>query len=199
MVGDARSGEPVAPEPDGRVDACGGVGDVGGSGETVGPGQCAEGPLALGQHVAGAGGAAFDADRQVGAQPQGLPGACGVGGVARAVDQRPRGGFAAVVERRFADQFDLDGSVEALHRPHEEMLGVVVGGRSGVRGDRVRPLSGPHRQGVVDDDPSTGGVPGGGQHMGAGHVGPRGGHIDAEGAEPERARAAVQEVPERTG
>ena len=37
--------------------------------------------------MTGAGGAAFDADRQVGAQPQGLPGTCGVGGVARAIEE----------------------------------------------------------------------------------------------------------------
>ena len=40
-------------------------------------------------------------------------------------------------------------------------------------------------------------VPGGGHDVRAGHVGARGGHVDAERAEPERAGAAVEQVPER--
>ena len=120
MVGDARPGEPVAPEQNGHLDACGGVGDVGGRDETVGPRQCAEGSLALGQHVAGAGGAAFDADRQVGAQPQGEPSAPEASAEWPASSTSVHAaGFTAVVEGRFADQFDLDGALETLDGAHE--------------------------------------------------------------------------------
>ena len=46
-------------------------------------------------------------------------------------------GRAAVVEDRLADELDLDAPVEALDGAHEQVVGVVVGGRAGVRRDLV--------------------------------------------------------------
>ena len=49
----------------------------------------------------------------------------------------------AVVEHRLADQLDLDLAVDALGRPDQHVVGVVVGRRPGVRRDRVRAPRGP--------------------------------------------------------
>ena len=84
-----------------------------------------------------------------------VPGAVGrVGAVALVVDQGPRGRDPAVVERRLADELDLDRALEALDGADEQVVGVVVGRRPGVRGHGVRALPGPHRQRVVHQRPS---------------------------------------------
>ena len=166
-------------------------------GQVLGPGERAE-RLARPcvQHVPGAHRAALDPDEHVGAEPEGLTGAGRVGGVTVPSTQRPGGRHPAVVERRLADQLDLDRALEALDRAHQHVVGVVVGRRPGVRRDRVRALPGPHRQGVVDQHPATRGVPRRRHHVGAGHVGAGGRHVDAVRAEPERAGATVEQVAE---
>ena len=55
-----------------------------------------------------------------------------------AVDERPLRRRAAVVEDRLADELDLDAAVDALDGADEHVVGVVVGGRAGVRRDRRR-------------------------------------------------------------
>ena len=64
--------------------------------------------------------AALDAEQQVGAEPNGLAGACRVGGVEVVADDRPRRRRAPIVERRLADQLDLDATLDALHRADEQ-------------------------------------------------------------------------------
>ena len=78
----------------------------------------------------------------------------GVGGVAVVADERPLRGRAAVVEVRLADQLHLDVAVEAQDRAHEHVVGVVVGRRPGVRGDRVLAAARTHRQRVAHEQPS---------------------------------------------
>ena len=60
-------------------------------GQAVGPGQRAVDLFARLEDVAGAHPAAFDAQRHVGLQPDGLTCARGVGRVTISVRQRPRG------------------------------------------------------------------------------------------------------------
>ena len=75
-------------------------------------------------------------------------------------------------------------------------VGVLVGRRPGVRGDRVRASSGLDHQRVVHQDPAARGVPGRRQHVRAGHVGARRRHVDAVRSEPERPGSAVEDVAE---
>ena len=68
-------------------------------------------------------------------------------------------GDAAVVEDGLADELDLDAAVDALDRPDEHVVGVVVGGRPRVRRDRVLVVPRPDRERVADDDPARRGLP----------------------------------------
>ena len=182
------------------VDVDGGLDGVARAGEALGPGQRAEGPLALVQHVPGARRAALDPDQHVGAEPERRAGRVGgVGAVALGVGEGPGGLDPAVVEGRLADQLDLDRALEALHGAHEQVVGVVVRRRPGVRGHRVRPAARSHHQRVVHHDPPARRVPGGHQDVGARDVGPRRRHVDAVRPEPERARAPVEDVAEDAG
>ena len=70
---------------------------------------------------------------EIGLDAERLPGSGRVGGVAAVVDQRPFGGRSAVVEGGLADELDLDLALDALDRPHEHVVAVVVGRRPGVR------------------------------------------------------------------
>ena len=71
-----------------------------------------------------------------------------------AVDQGPLRRRPAVVERRLADEFDLDGALQAADRAHQHVVSVVVGGRPGVRRDLVLGLLWTHGQRVADHDPA---------------------------------------------
>jgi hypothetical protein len=71
------------------------------------------------------------------------PPACRVGEVAASLDERPRRLLAALVEHRLAHELDLHGALDALHGPHEHVLGVVVGGWPRVRCDHVLAVARP--------------------------------------------------------
>ena len=139
---------------------------------------------------------ALDAEVEVAVQPDREARAGGVGGVAVVACHRPLGGDTAVVEQRLADQLHLDPTVDALDRPHQHVLGVVVGGRARVRRDQVLVAARPHRQGVAHDHPAVRRLPGGDEHVRARLVGAGGGVLDAERAEPEGAGAAVDQAAE---
>ena len=80
---------------------------------------------------------ALHTESEVGLQSEGLSPDGRVGGVPTAVDQRPVRRRPAVVEGRLADEIHLDRPLQAADGPHEEVLGVVVGRRPGVRRHRV--------------------------------------------------------------
>ena len=136
---------------------------------------------------------ALDAERHVGLQPDGLASAGGVGGVAAAVHEGPLGGDAAVVEHRLAHDLDLDLTVDALGRPNQHVVGVVVGGRPRVRRDLVLTLVRPHGQRVADDDPTALRVPRRGEDVGAGLVGTRRRDVDAVRSQAEVPGLAVEQ------
>ena len=143
VVGNPGSVQPCPPEADGGVDARLRVVEVFRRRVAVGPRQRAEDPLAGAEGMAGAGPAALDIQGQVGAQPENQIRPAGVRGVAAGVHQRPAGFRLSVIEDRLTDQLHLHLAFETLRRAHEEVLGVVVGRRPGVRRDRcpVRDLA----------------------------------------------------------
>ena len=89
-------------------------------------------------------------------------------------------------------------TAEALAARGIPLLGVVVGWRAGVRGDRVGCAARAHGQRVVHQNPARGGVPGSGEHVGARDIGAGRRHVDAERTQPERAGTTVEQVAERT-
>jgi hypothetical protein len=115
--------------------------------------------------VAGSDPAALDPQRHVGAQPDRDVARGRVGGVPPIVGHRPRNLVASVVGDRLADQLHLDPAVEALDRPHQHVLGVVVGRRTRVRGDGILALPWTHRERVADHDPAVRRPPGGDQDV----------------------------------
>ena len=149
------------------------------------------------QLVPGAHPVALDAQGEVGVQADLLVLVAGVRGVLPV--QRPLGGHAPVVEHGLADQLHLHMAVDALDGAHEHVLGVVVGRRPGVRGDLVGMVARPHGQRVANDRPAARHLPGRDHHVGAGLVGAGGRMVDAERAEPEHARLAVEQAAEDTG
>ncbi len=111
----------------------------------------------------------------------------------------PLGGDAAVVEDRFAGELDLDLALQAEGDAHEQVLGVFVGGRSGVGRDGVHAAAGPERERVAHGDPAGGGRPGREQRVGARLVHARGRHVDAERPEPKRPGLAIEQRAEHRG
>ena len=114
-------------------------------------------------------------------------------------DQRPLGRHAAVVEDGLADELDLDVAVDALDRPHEHVVGVVVGGRTRVRRDLVLVVARPHRERVAHDDPAGRRLPGRFEHVRSRLVDARGRVRDPERPEPEDARLRSSRLPNMLG
>ena len=195
MVRDRRAGEPVAPEARGRVELIGGLIGGGGHERFVAPCQCAIDGLAGAQDVAGSSPASLDADEHVGLEPECLVAA----GRVRSMPiraQRPPAGNAPIVERGLADEIDLHTAVDAFGGPHERVIGVLVGWRSRVRCNRVLATARSHRERVADDHPARRGLPGSDKRVGPGLIDPVTGNVDPEWAEPEAARAAVEQGTE---
>jgi hypothetical protein len=195
VVGDRRAGEPVAPEARGRVELSGGLVGGGRDERFVAPGQRAVHRLAGAQDVAGPSPASLDAHEHVGLEPECLVAA----GRIRSMPiwaQRPPAGNAPIVERGLAHEIDLHTAVDAFGGPHERVIGVLVGWRSRVRGNRVLATARSHRERVADDHPARRGLPGSDKRVGPGLVDPVTGNVDPERREPEAARAAVEQGTE---
>ena len=196
VVGKPGAGEPRAPEAGRLRQPRVGVVEVGRRGEALGPRQRAVELVALGEQVARAHRVALDAERHVRAQPDRLLGPAGVGDVAVVAHERPLARDAAVVEDGLAHELDLDVAVDAAHRADEQVLGVVVGRRPGVRRDGVLGAARAHGQRVAHDDPAARGVPRRLEDVGARLVAPAGRDVDPERGEAEVARLAVEQRPE---
>ena len=196
VVGDPRPPEPGPPEACRRGDPRLGLVDARRGGELLGPGERAERALSCFERVPPAHAVALDAEREVGAETDRLAGAGRVGGVPVVADKRPRRRLAAVVERRLADELELDLAVDALDRPHQHVVAVVVGRRPRVRRDRVLVLARPHRQRVAHHDPAGRRLPVRHEHVGSRLVAARGGVVDAERPEPEEPGLAVEQAAE---
>ena len=198
VVGEVAAGEPVLPvvrrphePPVGLV--------VGLRRRVLAPGERDVQRLALLHQVPRGGARALDAEVEVGRELQ-LDVA--VGGAARRLVVAvarvlPAAALEPVVERRLAAHRDLHLADGAADGPQQHVVGVVVGGRAAVR-VRAVPLvvPGADQQHVAHDDPAARRVPARLQHERPGQVAAVGGHLDARRAEPERARAAVQDRAE---
>ena len=195
VVGDASPRQPVTPEASRRAKQRVGLLDRCRRRRLVVPRERAEQRFALPEHVAGADVVGLDPEQQVRLEAHRLIAAGRVGAMA-VRGQRPVREHAAVVESGLAHEFDLDGALDALDRPHEHVIGVLVGRRPRVRGDRVLAAAWPHRQRVVNLGPPRERFPRGHERVRSRLVVPAAGHVDPERAQAERARAAVQQRPE---
>ena len=98
-----------------------------------------------------------------------------------------------VVEGRLADRFDLDPSVDALHRANEQMLRIVRPELARVHGPSSSSPAGGERQRVADDEPARVGHPARLEHVRAGDVAARHRGSKAPRPDPEGARPAVEQ------
>ena len=112
----------------------------------------------------------------------------------------PRGGDAVVVESRLAVHHQLDRAAHASHRAQQDVLGVPIHRRAAMRPrPRVDVVPRSHHQRIAHDHPAGVGLPGGLQDQAAGQVATRSRHRNAIRAQPEVARAAVQDRAEDAG
>jgi hypothetical protein len=118
VVGDARAVEPVTPEAVRRSDPRFCLVRVFRGGELLGPGECAVRAFSDSEHVPAADAVSLDAEGEIGAKTDRLPGAGRVGRMPVLADQGPLCRGAAVVERRLADELDLDLPVDAFDGAH---------------------------------------------------------------------------------
>ncbi len=196
VVRDPRGGEPPPPEARRRVDpGLRLVVALRGS-KLLGPRERAVRLLAGLEHVPPSHGFALDVDREIRDEPERHTRSGCVGDVLRSVDLRPGGRCTAVVEDRLADEVHLDASIEALDRPHEHVVGVVVGRGPRVRRDGVLVISRTERQRVAYDDPTRRCPPRRLDDVRAGHVRPCRRVGDPERGEAEEAGLAVEEAAE---
>ena len=194
VIGEAPAVKPVLPMMGGPHEPAVGLLEVL-RGRVLAPGQRAVDLLALLHPVASRRPRPLEPEAQVGRQPELDVRALGRGHalVVAAVAVLPVGRLAPVVEHRLAVEHHLDLAVDAADRPQQDVIGVVVGGGAPVR---VRalvlvvpvPISSTSRTMI---QPATG-APARLEHHRARQVPARGRDGDAGGAEPERARVAVE-------
>ncbi len=196
MVGDARAPEPATPET--RRGGHHGIGVVAvlRRRKALGPGERAEGALARPQDVPGPRAVALDSQLEARAESDRPPVTTRVCDVVVAVDERPLGGNAPVVEDGLADQLELDLALEALDGPHEHVLGVVVRWRPRMRRDLVDVVGRAHRQRIAHHDPPGGCLPRGHQDVRSRLVDALRRMVDPVRTEPERTALAVEKAPE---
>ncbi len=138
---------------------------------------------------------ALGADRHVSLQPDRHVRAARVGGVA-VVAYRPLRRDAPVVEGRLAGQLHLDLPLQAHRNAHEQVFGVFVGRRPGVRRDPVHAAAGAEDQRVAHDRPPARGLPRGQQDVRPGLVDACRRDVDPERPEAEVAGLAVEQRAE---
>ena len=154
VVGNAGSSEPGTPVANRGCNSRLGLVGALRCGESFGPGERTIRPVARPQDVARPNAVTLDPQREIRAEADRLLRAGRVDCMAVAVDRSPFRRHAAVVEARLADELDLDPAFEAEDRSHQQMVGVGVGGRPGVRCDLVLVIPGADRQRVADKNPA---------------------------------------------
>ena len=105
-----------------------------------------------------------------------------------------------VVEHGLAVERQLHLAIDAADRPQQDMVRVVVGGRTAVRmGALVLEVPRPDQQHVTDDDPAVGRTPARLEDIRPGQVTARGRDCHVRGTEAEAARVAIQDRAEHAG
>ncbi len=210
VIRHARTAQPAAPEAGGAGQPCIGVVDVFGRRELLGPRERAVDLLSLPEHVTGSYPVALHADCHVRLQPDRLPcvaclalfsgGALGARvGPVTAVGNHPVGGYPPVIEDRFARQLHLDLPLQAHREAHEQVVGVLVSGGTGVRRDEILAATRPQDQRLAHDRPAGRGLPGREQDVGSGLIAASRRHVDPERAEAKAAGLAVEQRAEHAG
>ena len=113
-----------------------------------------------------------------------------------AVGNGPLGGKPPVVEHRLACELHLDFPLQAHRHTHEQVVGVFVGRRPGMRRDEVLTTAGSQGEGVAHYRPAGRRLPRGEQDVRSRLVDSRRRHVDAEGPEPEGTGLAVEQRAE---
>ena len=167
--------------------------------ELLGPGERAVGLIALLQLVTCPHAVALDPQCEVGLKPDRELSGARVGGVAVVADQRPLRWCPSVVEVGLADQLHLEVPIQAEHRAHQHVVGVVVHGRPCVRRDQVLAVLRAHGQRIADQGPAGGRLPGGGQDVGPRLVETGRRDVDPERSKPERTGLAIEQGAEHAG
>ena len=140
-----------------------------------------------------AGPVSLDTEREIGLQPDRLARTTRVRCMPTTIDQCPLGRRPAVVEDRLTHQLDLDCAVNAADGTHQQVITIVVGRRTRVRGDLVLAFARTHRQGVADFEPACRRLPGRREDVRPGLVHARGRVVDPERPEPEVAGLTVEQ------
>ena len=199
MVGEGPVGQPLPPVGHRCVELALRLFEV--RGLTASPGQGGKGGLAPVQ--GGAAVAAGGRRAQAEGGRQGEVRIAGRGahghGVVAVARVGPGPGLRAVLENGDGVGHHLDPALEAGGQAQQRARGGVVAGSPAVVGATGLVTRRLDDQEVVDEEPAGGGVPGGLEHHGPGHVAPVVGHHGAGGTEPEIAGGAIEEGPEDTG
>ena len=193
MIGDARSPEPGARQKrDGRCDPCVGVIDALRVRQDPRPRTARSKPCHRARaRVAHAPARPRSRARGRSGSRIGLSAAAVASAVSPAFsDERPGRRLSPVVEDRLAHELDLDGPLQALDRPHEQVFRVVVSRWPGVRGDLVLMVARPHRQGVAHHESARRCLPRCHEHVRPGLVPPGCWVTDPERAESELSTAS---------
>ena len=137
----------------------------------------------------------LDAEQHVGVQAECLI-STGRAGSMTIGAHRPLAGDAAILERRLANQVDLDHAADTSGGPHEHVVGILVGRWPGVRGDGVGAAARADRQRVAHDHPARGRPPRRDECVRPRLIDPVTGHVDPVWGKPEPARAPVEQRAE---
>ena len=204
VVGEVTDVDPLPPALGGLPHLVGGL-FVGLRRGMLGPAQRDEHVVALGHPGARASFPPLQPDPQIGRQPQRRVGVGVFAGARDGLAVRvggvfPDGADAVVVESRLAAHHQLNRAAHAAHRTQHDVFGVPVHRSAAMCSGSaldVVPLS--HHQRVAHDHPPGVGLPGGFHDQAARQVTARRRHRDAVWADPEMARAAVQDRAEHAG
>ena len=198
VVRERAVGQPAPPEVGGAVDRLVRL-LVGGRRRRPRPGERHEGLLAGAHGHAGPGAAALEAEAQVAREADGRVGPVGDAddGPVVVPGVGPGERVAAVAEHRLAVHGDDGRPADAVQRPHQHRLRLVVRRHPAEHRRALRRVApAPDEQGVAHDQPAAVGPPRRLHHHGAGQVAATGRDHLVGGPDPEPARAAVEDGAE---
>ncbi len=203
--------QPSAPEAGRSLDVFLGVSGTLGPFQALRPGERAVALLALLEGVARMHRVALDADPGVAVQTEGrlavarverMPStlAAVLAAPVRAdVGDGPLSRVSAVLEHRLADHLDLNLTLDALHRPDQDVISIEIGRRARVARGLLGVVPVADRQRVRHEQPPLGGHPGRLEHVRAGQISPARRHVEAVGPNAEPPGPPVEHRGEDAG
>ncbi len=194
VVGDGGQCEPVAPVLLGGGELLQGLG-LGGRAVAL-PREREPGRLALLERGATVGARPEDPESEAPREVEGEVARANGDPLVPAVVVGPLAGSGAVVELGDAVRLHLDPSAATRGDAQQRALAHRVAGNPPIALTALVGRRGPHDEQVVHDQPPGRRVPGGLEHVRAGHVPALVGDVDAGGPEPEQAGRAIEQRPE---